>query len=169
VVVGGSGMLRGLCRTLAARGREVTVVGRDRSKLALATEGEPRLHPLSVDYEDVHAFRSALAAAIAERGPVALAVCWIRSWAPQALVAVADAVSPDGRLVHVLGSRGSDASLAAAAELKRRAGLGYQAVQLGSVASDGGRRWLTDEEISTGVHDAVVSGLPYSLVGDAGP
>jgi hypothetical protein len=160
-------MLRGLCRALAGDGRVVTVVGRDPSKLALATEGDPRLHPLRVDYQDERAFRSGLAGAAAERGPFVLAVCWIRSWAPSALLAAADAVSPGGRLVHVLGSRGSDASLPAVAQLERCEGLVYQAVQLGSVSTAGGRRWLSDGEISAGVHDAVVAGVAATLVGDA--
>ena len=85
LVVGGSGMLAGLCRSLAADGWRVTVVGRDRAKLAGATAADARLHPLSVDYEDIAAFSAALAAAAAARGPITLAVCWIRSWAPQSL------------------------------------------------------------------------------------
>jgi len=82
LVVGGSGMLAGLCRLLAGDGWVVTVVGRDEAKLVRATAGDERLHGLSVDYEDLEAFSAALDAAAAARGPITLAVCWIRSWAP---------------------------------------------------------------------------------------
>src|ERR1043165_1902856 len=56
LVVGGSGMLAKLCRALAADGWHVTVVGRDPEKLARATAGDSRLHPLRVDYEHVDEF-----------------------------------------------------------------------------------------------------------------
>ena len=165
LVVGGSGMLAGLCRRLAASGWEVTVVGRNAAKLACATARDPRLHPLSVDYEDVEAFAAVLASATAARGPFTLAVCWIRSWAPRALLASADALPPGGRLLHVLGSQGSDASATAMAELERREGLDYRQVQLGAFVDDGRRRWLTAEEISAGVYAALVADRSYLLVG----
>ena len=114
LVVGGSGMLAGLCRSLAADDCRVTVVGRDRAKLAGVTAADG-LHPLSVDYEDLAAFAAALAAAA--RGPITLAVCWIRSWAPRSLLAAADAVAAGGPLFHVLGSQASEASVGAIAAL----------------------------------------------------
>ena len=169
VVVGGSGMLAGLCRSLAADGRQVTVIGRDERKLRQATAGAPRLHPVSVDYEDLPEFGAALAAAAAARGPIVLAVCWIRSWAPAALRAAADAVAPGGRLVHVLGSRRSEASAATIAELEGRDDLVYQQVQLGAAGDAGRHRWLTDDEISAGVYAAVHASRPYYLVGKVAP
>jgi NAD(P)-dependent dehydrogenase (short-subunit alcohol dehydrogenase family) len=154
-------MLAGLCRRLAADGWNVTVIGRDQAKLARATADDTRLHPLSVDYENVGAFVSAIAGEVEARGPIRLAVCWIRSWAPQALLAAADAVAPEARLFHVLGSHASDASAAAVDTLADRTTLRYRRVQLGAV----GDRWLTNEEISAGVYEAIVADRPYHLVG----
>jgi len=164
LVVGGSGMLAGLCITLAD-GREVTVVGRDPEKLERVARQDPRIHPLSVDYEDVPAFTAALRGVVAKRSPITLAVCWIRSWAPQSLLAAADAVTPGGRLFHVLGSQRSDASETAIEALRRREELLYRQVQLGEVVSGEGRRWLTNEEIADGVAAAVSADLPSFLVG----
>lgn len=169
LVVGGSGMLADLCRRLAADGWKVTVVGRNRAKLARATAAGTRLYPLSVDYEGVEGFAAALQAAATARGPIALAVCWIRSWAPQALLAAAGAVAPGGRLFHVLGSQASDASAAAIADLEQRADLSYRQVQLGAVADGTDRRWLSDDEIGAGVHAAIVADRPYHLVGTLAP
>jgi NAD(P)-dependent dehydrogenase (short-subunit alcohol dehydrogenase family) len=169
LVVGGSGMLAGLCRSLAADGWQVTLVGRDEGKLARATADEPHLHPLSVDYEDLGAFTAALEEVAAARGPIVLAVCWIRSWAPESLLAAAAAVAPGGRLVHVIGSQASEASTAAIAELERRPELAYQQVQLGAIEQGGKRRWLTDDEISSGVYAALRGGRPYQLVGTLAP
>ncbi len=158
-------MLAGLCIDLAAAGRELTVVGRDPGKLDRVARRDPHIHPLSVDYEDVPAFTAALRDVVAERGPVTLAVCWIRSWAPQSLLAAADAVAADGRLFHVLGSQRSDASEAAIEVLRRREDLRYRQVQLGDVASGEGRRWLSNEEIADGVAAAVSADLPSFHVG----
>jgi NAD(P)-dependent dehydrogenase (short-subunit alcohol dehydrogenase family) len=46
LVVGGSGMLAGLCHLLTEDGWQVTVVGRDEAKLARAVAGDPRLRVL---------------------------------------------------------------------------------------------------------------------------
>ena len=165
-VVGGSGMLAGLCHRLAADGWQVTVVGRDRSKLARAC-ADARLHPLSVDYEDVGNFAAALAKAAAARGPIVLAVCWIRSWAPLSLLATADAVATDGRLVQVLGSQASGATSTAIAALAARRGLDYRQVQLGAMGDGPSQRWLTDSEISAGVDTAIGGDRPFHLVGRA--
>jgi hypothetical protein len=165
LVVGGSGMLAGLCRRLAAEAWQVTVVGRDGAKLARATAGDPRLTPLSVDYEDLTALAAALEAAVAARGPIVLAVCWIRSWAPQSLLAAAHTVAAGGRLFHVVGSQASGASAAAAGRLECRPDLRYRRVELGAVRTGAHERWLTHEEISDGVHEAIRSDRPYHLIG----
>jgi hypothetical protein len=169
LVVGGSGMLAGLCSALAADGLQVTVVGRDPARLRRVAARSRRIHPLGVDYERVPTFAAALSVAACVRGPIELAVCWIRSWAPQSLLAAADAVAPGGRLFHVLGSSRGDASAPAIAELERRGGLHYRRVQLGAVVEDGGRRWLTEEEIIRGVHAAILADRRHYLVGTAEP
>jgi NAD(P)-dependent dehydrogenase (short-subunit alcohol dehydrogenase family) len=168
LIVGGSGMLAGLCQLLAADGWELSIVGRDETKLARAT-APPRLHPVAVDYQDLAAFNAALAGAAAARGPFVLAVCWIRSWAPDSLRAAAAAVAPGARLVHVIGSQRSDESAAAIAELERREDLVYQQVQLGAVIDNCGQRWLTNDEISNGIYAALHAEQPYYLVGTLVP
>jgi NAD(P)-dependent dehydrogenase (short-subunit alcohol dehydrogenase family) len=165
LVVGGSGMLAGLCRRLAIDGWQVSIVGRDRTKLVRATGDDARLHPVSVDYEHLDAFAAALDEVAAARGPISLAVCWIRSWAPQSLLAAADRVAVGGRLFHVLGSQASDASAAAIADVSGRHDLHYRQVQLGSVADGAEWRSLTDDEISDGVYAAIAADGPYHLVG----
>jgi hypothetical protein len=42
-------------------------------------------------------------------------------------------------------------------------------VTLGSVVTGSGTRWLTEEEISNGVHEAVVANRRRTLVGDQPP
>jgi len=165
LVVGGSGMLAGLCRRLARDGWQVSIVGRDRSKLTRATAGSPRVHPISVDYEQLGPFTAALRSAAAERGPIVLAVCWIRSSAPQSLRATADALTPSAQFFHVMGGQRSDASVAAIAELERRDGLEYRQVWLGVAIEHGRERWLTNDEISDGVYTAIATDSKRHLVG----
>jgi hypothetical protein len=165
LVVGGSGMLAGLCRSLAADGRHVTIVGRDGGRLRRAAGGSRRISTLSVNYELVPEFVAALADAVRDHGAIDLAVCWIRSWVPEALLATAAAVAPGGRIFHVLGSARSDASAPAIAELQGRDDLLYRQVQLGSI----GGRWLTDEEISAGVLAAIRADELHYLVGESTP
>jgi hypothetical protein len=86
-------MLARLCRQFAGEGWLVSVVGRDPAKLALVAAGLERVHPISVDYEDVERFRAELVEARRRRGPISLAVLWVRSWALQSLLAAAAAVA----------------------------------------------------------------------------
>jgi hypothetical protein len=169
LVVGGSGMLAGLCRALADERWQVSVVGRDRDKLARVGWGEPRIHPISVDYRHIHAFAVEIARATSSRGGISLAVCWIRSWAPKSLLTAARAVSPGGRLVHVPGSQRTEPLDVAVAALRRRAGLRYCQVQLGALVEGGVPRWLTHDEICAGVYRAIAAEQPFSRVGTAFP
>ena len=98
-----------------------------------------------------------------------LAVCWIRSWASQSLLAAADAVASGGRLFHVLGSQASEASAGVIAELGARRELHYRRVQLGAVGDATRQRWLTNAEISDGVYAAIAADRPYCSVGTVAP
>lgn len=155
LAVGASGMLAGACHGLAQRGWQVTVMARDPRRLATATAGAPHLWPVPCDYRDTAAFTGALAAATRERGPLHLALCWIRSSAPQALAAVADTVASGGRVVHVLGSASRDPSTSGSDALRRQHRIRYQRVVLGFVVEQGWSRWLTDAEICAGALAAV--------------
>jgi uncharacterized protein YbjT (DUF2867 family) len=166
LVVGGSGMLARLCRRLAREGWLVSVVGRDPNKLARLAAGCELIRPISVDYEDLELFSAHLADAQRRLGSISLAVLWVRSWAPGSLLAAGAAVAAGGRVVRVVGSSASRASDEAAETLRRRLGGAYQEVRLGAVGTVAGQRWLTDAEISEGVHSAIQSGAAETLVGD---
>jgi molybdopterin-guanine dinucleotide biosynthesis protein A len=149
LVVGGTGMLAGLSRSLAARGHLVTVVARRPVDLGAGVE------QLALDYRSSESLERGLARAVAERGPAELAVAWIHTDAPAAPAAVARAVAPGGRLVQVFGTRVWPLQLVPIH-------LAYRQVLLGSV----GGRWLTDEEISAGVLAAIAADRPLHVVGE---
>ena len=149
LVVGGTGMLIGVVHVLARRGHSVTGVARHPSPLGRGAT------LVQLDYRDTEHLGSELARAVAERGPIELAVCWIHTDAPDAPRIVAEALAPGARLVQVFGTRVwplDDVPLH----------IAYRQVLLGSV----GDRWLTDDEISTGVLEAVDADRPLHVVGE---
>jgi molybdopterin-guanine dinucleotide biosynthesis protein A len=148
LVVGGTGMLAPATRALAGRGHVVTSVARRAADLS------PRVVSAPLDYRDTVALRTGLARATEERGPFELAICWIHTDAPEAPGVVAAALAPGARLVQVFGTR--------VWRLERvPLHIAYRSVVLGS--SEG--RWLTDEEISAGVLDAVDADRAVHVVG----
>jgi len=109
----------------------------------------------AVDYRSDRELRTQLDRATESRGPIELGVCWIHTDAPQAPRLVANALAPGGRLVQVFGTRVwplEDVPLHVA----------YRQVLLG--ARDG--RWLTHEEISAGVLEAIDADRPTWVVGE---
>ena len=148
VVVGGTGMLAPATRALTARGHAVTSIARRSARLG------PGVSSVTLDYWDDTKLRAALARATESRGPIELAVCWIHTDAPAAPGIVAAVLAPGARLVQVFGTRVwplEDTPLHVA----------YRQVLLGSM----GGRWLTHEEISAGVLEAVDADLPLYVVG----
>jgi molybdopterin-guanine dinucleotide biosynthesis protein A len=151
LVVGGTGMLAGLTRALAARGHAVTCVARRPVPLG------PDVAQVALDYRDTPTLERALAEAVSARGPLELAVCWIRTDAPEAPRVVADALAPGARLVQVFET--VEWPLEAVPPY-----VAYRRVLLGSREG----RWLFHDEISVGVLAAVDADRPVHIVGRRG-
>jgi NAD(P)-dependent dehydrogenase (short-subunit alcohol dehydrogenase family) len=150
LVVGGTGMLRGVSIHLARGGDVVSVVARTPSRLeALAREAG--VNPVCVDWTDAARLEALLRDAVRVHGPLRLAVCWIHSTAREAPFAVARVAADEGSPVPYLQAFGSSAGDAWRRRLSAWPGIRYRRVLLGRV----GDRWLTDEEISAGVIGAL--------------
>jgi hypothetical protein len=148
LVVGGTGMVARATRALGERGHRVTCIARRPRDLG------PGVTVETTDYHDSARFREALARAAESRGPIELAVCWIHTDAPDAPRTVAESLAPGARLVQVFGTRVwplADVPLHVA----------YRQVLLGSVSG----RWLTHDEISAGIVEAIDADLPVRVVG----
>lgn len=184
LVVGGTGMLRGLVLHLVSRGFIVTVIARDAARLAaLAKEVETRggaVVPIAQDYVDDEALHEALTEAIAARGPFTLAVLWLRPGAPHALDTIARCADAGGgeaaahrcRFFRILGSAAADPALVRRGKGERfRAmeGLAYREIILGFRIEGDKARWNTNEEIASGVIEAVEKDLHDHVIGVVRP
>ena len=82
IVIGGSGILRGLCIHWAEEGKVVSVVGRDKAKIVemvAQTQKAPGLiNPVAVDYLQVPTLQKKLIEAVAHLGRPTMTVTWIR-------------------------------------------------------------------------------------------
>lgn len=175
LAIGASGMLADAVRGLAWRGWEVTLVARRLDRLERVAAGAPSgtVRPRTIDYRDTTGLRRLVADAAAERGPIRLVLAWIHDTAPEAHDSIAEQVGatpPRCHYVEVLGSATVDPSTLGR-ERARRLGaqpfLEHRRVLLGY--GDGGRRWLTNQEISTGVLDAVDTDVQDHVIGTLEP
>lgn len=165
LVVGGTGMLSGLCRALAGDGGRLSLLSRHASKAAGA-DG------FDCDYYDEAGFVQALDAATARSGPITLAVSWIHTLKIPANRRLAERVR--GRLFQVLGSAAADPDHPWRLDLGRAVADGLpdcalRQVVLGFKIEDGRSRWLTNDEISAGVLRAIQADLTYSIIGQSEP
>jgi hypothetical protein len=167
LVVGGTGMLSGLVEALAGDGGRLSLLSRRASRAAGG-----RIAAYDCDYYDAVAFEAALARAVADSGPIGLAVAWFHTLKIAAPRLLAEQVR--GRLFQVLGSATADPArperLATAAAVV--GGLPQCAVRqvvLGFRVEDGRARWLTDAEISAGVLQAVREDRTFAVVGQVEP
>jgi NAD(P)-dependent dehydrogenase (short-subunit alcohol dehydrogenase family) len=166
LIVGGSGMLAGLCRTLCSSADTVSVLARNEKRIRAVADD---VESIACDYNN----GTALAETLSSLDAPDLLVAWIHGRAPQARRALAEHVAAEGRFVQVLGSAHADPShperLAEMAHAAEGLPIDYQAVVLGFMLENGRSRWLTNEEISSGVLAAVESGAAHSVVGTVEP
>lgn len=173
LVIGGTGMLAGVTRALAADHR-VTLVARRPGRI----DGiDPAvLAPLAIDYHDERRLLAELSAAIDARGPFSVAVLWIHGSAATATRAVGQllaATCSGCRVFRVLGSASADpagdrSEPDALVDLEPR--IMVRDVVLGFVREEAGRsRWLRDDEIASGVLDAIAGDATRTVVGTLEP
>jgi hypothetical protein len=170
LIVGGSGMLAGLCRALLDHGDTVSVMARNEARIRAIA---PPIRPLVCDYNNRDALAVALAADKTAHGAPDLLVAWVHGRAPGLRRDLAEAVAPGGRFVQVLGSAHGDPArpdrLEAMKAVARGLPVVYQAVVLGFVARAGGSRWLTHAEIAAGVFSALETEASPVVVGTLEP
>ncbi len=151
----------------------VSIIARNRQKmgsLLRKVSDQSRVTPMLVDYMKDEALKKEIEKQILKAGPVDLVVAWIHSDAGHALPVVSDVISRSSRhweLYHVLGSsQNLDQILR---EFPVKENCSYHQIQLGFVMKNNHSRWLTHEEISNGVIEAIREQKKRHIVGQIEP
>ncbi|WP_407269120.1 short-chain dehydrogenase [Radiobacillus sp. PE A8.2] len=169
LVIGGTGMLAGVTRWLAESSYIVSVIGRNpvkHEKLKQFVTDSGRVNSLVVDYEDLIDLSEKLTASIVKYGPISLVVCWCQSDKAIATVSRLVAEQVDGwAMHHVKGSR----KYFEKEHLNLPDNCKYHDLYLGFVILGDTSRWLTDEEISTGVVRSIRENTKSIVVGTLQP
>lgn len=162
LVVGGTGMLADLTKKLAEDFDVVGVVGRNASKIQDLQAQSRKIIGLVVDYSNAASFTDELNHFVGVHGKPQLVVSWVHSTSPEASLLAADYC--DGDFYNVTGHSGAQADHISRQREKaiQAKGTSYHRVILGRK----GNRWLTNQEISDGVYQAIQSGKAEFVVGE---
>ncbi|HMS65854.1 MAG TPA: short-chain dehydrogenase [Ignavibacteria bacterium] len=178
LVVGGTGMLKGVSLYFATHGMKVSVIARDQNKfeeLILSKDIDGFINPIRVDYSESEQLRSKLTNALNIYGPIETAVCWIHSTAPEAVHEIAEILNDSNipvKFYHILGSESSNPAIVSEdfkQTLYKFKNISYKKIILGFVVEDENSRWLTNTEISNGVIDALKKDDEMFIVGKVEP
>jgi NADP-dependent 3-hydroxy acid dehydrogenase YdfG len=164
LVIGGSGMLAEAVEWLISEGNHVSVVGRTEQKMEKLLKYES-VTPVYVDYHDNALLEEAVQSA-AKQDEIDMVIAWIHSSAEGALHKVMAVVAEHTKKVqifHVLGSSAHPEAVKNKMMVPQN--CEYYQIQLGSVMEKGQHRWLTHEEISNGIIEAVKSQEKMFIVG----
>ncbi|SEP70411.1 hypothetical protein SAMN05216232_0634 [Virgibacillus subterraneus] len=173
LVVGGTGMLKNVCHWLIEQDYHVYVIGRNQSKLnklKQETIQPENLHGVAVDYQNSTCLSNELSNLFETNGIPDIVVSWIHSSAPQALPLIKDMISKqdlstDWRLIHIQGS----ARFLEKENTPVPKNCLYRRVYLGFILENNDSRWLTHNEISSGVIHAITTDSNETIVGTLEP
>jgi hypothetical protein len=173
LIIGGTGMLRGAAIELAQQSQRLTSVARTHRSLAALdaalTAGSGQHYMLALDWSAPDHFIEEIERHLTKTGPPDLMVAWIHQDHLSLRLAVRLGQSGHPlRFFHVIGSDGADPSQIAQALLKsieQVPHLHYHQVILGAVKTSWGIRWLTNQEISAGVLEAIGAQQRQFVVG----
>ncbi|ADU31093.1 short-chain dehydrogenase [Evansella cellulosilytica] len=173
LVIGGTGMLSEATLWLCRQGYHVHVIARNKKKmknLIYKVHDTAIISPLYVDYRDNENLRKVLKQLMQEGGHIDLVVSWIHADGKNAFNIVNEEVSALNQrwsLYHVLGSSSDLKKIEMMVSLPEY--CSYYQVQLGFVIENDRSRWLTHEEISKGVIDAIKGREKCSVIGSLEP
>lgn len=167
LVIGGTGMLRGTVCQLLKRYDIVSVIGRNNEGFQKLEEESgklaSKLNRLQLDYCHYLELTNMLLKAVKDFGDVSLCVSWVHSSAPAAPLIIAKVLnhSSECSFYEILGTETinqPDESEKREDAFKVFENINYHQIILGYVSeTDNTNRWLTHEEISAGVIEAIDS------------
>jgi len=173
-------MLKQASITLAANAKVVTSIARTEASLQALDDKMPDScahHMLALDWHDPVHFLNTIAQHVAQIGTPELTLAWLHddSVGPMLAQTVAQAnLDPDSPY-HFFQVRGSAAAApsqnldALFTGIELPSNLRYHQIILGYVREGDRSRWLTHDEISQGVLDAIQGDRDVAIVGTVEP
>lgn len=159
LVVGGSGMLAGASNKLQSTYDHVGVVARHADKIE-AIAGT-KIVPLLCDYHDIQQLVDVVDSFCNNYGKPKYIVSWIHGTSPNATMAIASFAQ--SHFFEVTGHPGNDNYEIALTHKRKITQLGLTHTHI--VLGGKGHRWLTHEEISNGVLEAMDNPQPTVVIG----
>ncbi|MFJ8088931.1 short-chain dehydrogenase [Lysinibacillus sp. NPDC095746] len=169
LVIGGTGMLKGVSLWLIQEDNHVTVIGRQQKKMqSLINEANYslKLSPLIVDYTNYNSFRTALIESQETLGSFDCVIAWIHGSDIRVWESLFRAI-PNTKNVILYHIKGSS-SYVNNERTKNNipSNITYRVVKLGFIIEDNNSsRWLTNSEIAQGIIDAIEHEIPEKHVG----
>jgi len=171
LIIGGSGILRDVCRHLADRGNVVSVVARNKlpivEMVAETQKSQGLINPVAADYTVIPILQDKLIEAVAHLGPPVMTIAWINPDAFLARQSVAGFVNdhaPGTPLFDIwcgLGSSPPEPGLLSVQNFK----ILYRKIILGQVIEADKPRKLNREEITEGILKAIVEDKERYTIG----
>ncbi|WP_026583915.1 hypothetical protein [Bacillus sp. J33] len=172
LIIGGTGMLKYVAEWLTREGYKVSVSGRTIEKFIDAfgsrNKSESRIAFIQADYYCCDSFASQIQEAIRQGGNVGLCICWMRSDAEKSFEWLKSYLGRSDNPVQLYEVKGSHASRERFTSSKIN-NLKWNRVILGFKREKGRSRWLTDQEISEGVMNAIKKGKELYIAGEVEP
>jgi hypothetical protein len=169
LVVGGTGMLSDVTLWLHKKGYIVSVIGRRNEtyqRLIRKAEKPKLIHSLVLDYHHTDLLKEKLTERIKKDGPFQLVVCWVHSTGKEVIPTIL-ALQKDQKydFFHVKSST----SYISRVKPDVPENVDYHEIYLGFKLVGNHSRWLTHDEISEGVKDAIHHRRKETIVGQLEP
>ncbi|WP_035438152.1 MULTISPECIES: short-chain dehydrogenase [unclassified Bacillus (in: firmicutes)] len=153
LVVGGTGMLQKVSKWFTEQELHTSVIGRNIKRLKEmrnSCDTPERVTCLEVDYHNSDELRVKIKNSIQKNGPVTLVVAWIHSTAVDALQIISEEIetfSKEWELFHIIGS----SAYKSGEKIRCSSLCRYYRIILGFIVEEKRSRWLTHDEIASGV------------------
>ncbi len=162
LIIGGTGMLFQASAYLAENSEQLMLISRKLPKQRLHSSKIVAFE--SVDYYDESKFRDAVKTIIRSSGKITHVLCWMHSDALPPLKTLLE-LAAGSVFWHVKGSSSYNPAKTDDVTSVMKNSVDYREIILGFKMENGMSRWLTNEEISSGVIDAIKSGVKREVIG----
>lgn len=167
-IFGGTGMLLKTTKWLFEEATYTRVFGRNSESIPWLVERKGKgIFLEKLDYRNSQDLKQSIQQAIQKNGPVDLVLAWIHGTAPTAIDTIIKEITglqkQPFHLFHVKGSAHDLESMKEKPSVPEQ--CLYREVLLGHQIEQGRSRWLTHDEISSGVIQSIENDQMYTLIG----